>query len=502
MLDYIVSVLTFPTVVVGLLAGIVVYYMTQRYKYKLPPGPFPLPIVGNMMQFKTGQIHQEIYEMSKNYGPVMSIYMGNTHAVVVNDINSAMEVLIKKGSDFATRPHVPSIDLFTEGGRDIVFGQYGPTWKLHRRIAVKALRHYMQGDALEERLHTTINTIFDLMKQEKQPFDPEKYINFIMGNILTGICFGGSYEYMDKELNRILELEDELFEIFDSGGPAEDFIPGLKYFWETKKMKQLKVGVEELLTFFRTKYAEHVKKFDKNNIRDFADTLILARLEAENDPNETDVDKLTDTHIIQTLADIFFAGIDTSRLTLRYAILHMAVYPEIQSKVQDEIDSVVGLDELPKVRHRPQLSYTEAVLHESMRLSSVLPTGVLHQTTRDTSVGGFDVPKGSMAIINHWALHHDPKAWENVDDFIPERFLDKDGKLGPKPESWLPFSAGRRVCLGETVAKPELHLLFAALMQKFTWRIQEGTKVDLSPTGNMFVSYPRTHAFVVKERKP
>ena len=333
-------------------------------------------------------------------------------------------------------------------------------------------------------------------------FDTPSYINFIMGNILTGICFGGSYEYTDKELYRMLEVDDELFELFNCGEPAEDFIPGLKYIWETKQMKKLKEGVEELFNILRSKYTEHVNKFDKNNIRDFADTLILARLEAENDPNETDVYKLTDTHIVQTLADIFFSGIDTSRLTLRYALLHMAVYPEIQSKVQEEIDRVVGLDELPKVCHRPQLSYTEAVLHESMRLSSVVPTGVLHQTTRDTSVCGFDVPKGTMVIINHWALHHDPNAWENVNDFIPERFLDKDRKLGPKPESWLPFSAGRRVCLGEIVAKPELHLLFAALMQKFTWRIPEGTQVDLSPTGNMFVAFPRTYALVVTERKP
>ena len=501
MFDYILSVLTIKSALVGLLAGLLIYWLIQKYKYKLPPGPFPLPIVGNMMQFKTEQIHQEIYEMSKKYGPVMSIYLGQTLTVVVNDINSAMEVLVKKGSDFANRPHVPSIDVMTEEGRDIVFGQYGSTWKLHRRIATKALRHYLKGDALEGRLHSAINSTFDLMKRESKPFDPANYVNFIMGNILIGICFGGSYEYTDKELNKIIELDDEIFEIFNGGGPAEDFIPGVKYVWETKLMKRLKEKMEELFTILRTKYAEHVDTFDSNNIRDFADTLILARQEAENDPSET-VDKLTDTHIVQTLADIFFAGVDTSRLTLRYAILHMAAYPEIQSKVQEELDRVIGPDELPKVSHRPYLSYTEAVLHESMRLSSVVPTGVLHQTTRDTSVGGFDVPKGTMVMINHWALHHDPKAWENVDDFIPERFLDKDGKLGTKPENWLPFSAGRRVCLGETVAKPELHLLFAALMQKFTWRLPEGVKADLSPAGNMFVAYPRPHALVVEERKP
>ena len=87
-------------------------------------------------------------------------------------------------------------------------------------------------------------------------------------------------------------------------------------------------------------------------------------------------------------------------------------------------------------------------------------------------------------------------------EFIPERYLDKDGKLGPKPESWLPFSAGRRVCLGEMVAKPELHLIFASLMQKFNWSFPNGQKADIKPTGNMFVATPKPHRLVIKERTP
>ena len=105
-----------------------------------------------------------------------------------------------------------------------------------------------------------------------------------------------------------------------------------------------------------------------------------------------------------------------------------------------------------------------------------------------------------MVVINLWALHHDPAAWDNVNAFIPERFLDKDGKMGPKPENWLPFSAGRRVCLGESVAKPELHLLFACLMQRFTWRLPEGEKVDLTPDGNSFGLLPKLHQLIVEER--
>jgi cytochrome P450 len=106
-----------------------------------------------------------------------------------------------------------------------------------------------------------------------------------------------------------------------------------------------------------------------------------------------------------------------------------------------------------------------------------------------------------MLVINHWALHNDPEQWPDVTAFRPERFLDDTGKLGPKPESWLPFSAGRRVCLGEAVAKPELLLIFACLMQKFTIKVPDGTKVDLSPAGGAFGVIPQKYKVLFEERK-
>ena len=115
--------------------------------------------------------------------------------------------------------------------------------------------------------------------------------------------------------------------------------------------------------------------------------------------------------------------------------------------------------------------------------------------------GPYDIPKDTVILVNYWALHHDPTKWKRVNDFIPERYLDENGKLGPKPENWLPFSAGRRVCLGETVAKPELHLIFACLIQRFTWELPSGVQADLSPDGTWFSLLPKPHKLIVTERK-
>ena len=114
---------------------------------------------------------------------------------------------------------------------------------------------------------------------------------------------------------------------------------------------------------------------------------------------------------------------------------------------------------------------------------------------------GFKIPKDTLVAINHWALHHDPDAWKDVETFKPERYLDENGKLGPKPQNWLPFSAGKRVCLGEFVAKPELHLLFAGLMQRFSWSAEEGVFVDITPQGSMFEAHPLPFNVLVKPRQ-
>ncbi|XP_060575797.1 cytochrome P450 2U1-like [Ruditapes philippinarum] len=176
----------------------------------------------------------------------------------------------------------------------------------------------------------------------------------------------------------------------------------------------------------------------------------------------------------------------------------MVAFPDIQEKVQEEIDRVVGKDRLPGIDDLPNLSYTEAVLHESMRLSLIVPLGIQHMTLCDTEVGGYKIPKGTAVNINHWALHNDPDEWEEVERFMPERYLDENGKLGPKPKNWLPFSAGKRVCLGEFVAKPELHLIFASLMQRYKWKMVSGKCPNMEQIGYLVNRYHPNKVIVEK----
>ncbi|XP_060575560.1 steroid 17-alpha-hydroxylase/17,20 lyase-like isoform X1 [Ruditapes philippinarum] len=308
------------------------------------------------------------------------------------------------------------------------------------------------------------------------------------------------YDFKDEEVSYIIKTKDDVNEKLASM-ILEDFVPVLTYVYKSQAFKELEASVHQMIEgFLRRKFKEAESTFNKDDIRHFADHLILARMEAEEEEGKDALAGLDEDHLIQTLADIFSAGTDTSRFTLQYALLYMVAFPDIQEKVQEEIDNVVGKDRLPGVADRPNLSYTEAVLHESMRLASINPTGLFHQASCDSEVSGYRIPKGTNIAINFWALHHDPSAWDDVDRFIPERYLGEDGKLGPKPKNWLPFSAGTRACLGEFVAKPELHLIFASLMQRYKWKMETGICPDITPVGTFMLLTCKPQKVIVEKR--
>ena len=166
--------------------------------------------------------------------------------------------------------------------------------------------------------------------------------------------------------------------------------------------------------------------------------------------------------------DVFGAGTETITSTIRWALLYMVAYPEVQVKVHQELDTVIGRDRLPELQDRGKLVYLQAVLEEVLRVVTVGPLGLPHYTMVDTSVNGYSIPKDTTVIMNLFAINHDPDKWENPYEFDPSRFIDQNNSLKSSSElSFLPFSAGRRVCLGEALARMELVLIFSRLMHRY-----------------------------------
>ena len=174
---------------------------------------------------------------------------------------------------------------------------------------------------------------------------------------------------------------------------------------------------------------------------------------------------------------------------------------QIQEKIQSEIDVVTG-NRMPKLSDRPKLVYTEATMYETFRLAISSPVGLPHSTQRNTTVGGYHVPKGTMVLVNLWSLHNDPDYWESPEKFRPERFIEVDGTLKNKGlKSWYPFSAGKRSCLGDFVAKPQFLLTMACLLKQYKFSLRPGDLVDYSSKDNsIFVYVPKPFKVVVERR--
>ena len=317
----------------------------------------------------------------------------------------------------------------------------GKSWKYQRSFIVSTFRNFGIGRSkFEGNITDEAKTLVDVMCQYNgTAFSPHMLLGNCVSNVTCAVVFGKRYEHSDPEFNRLLIMINDQVEKAGSGGLIL-FIPILRYIFPSQ-YDDIVSNLLNFNSFCKTITEEHECVFDKSNIQDIID-VFLNEIEVALLENTDRKDFINSKSLTATAVWLFLGGTETSATTLRWSLLYMITYPEIQVRVQKEIDSVVGRNRLPKWADRLQLPYTEAVLLEIQRLSTAVPLGLPHVTSGDTQLAGYDVPKGSLIISNIWAVHHDPDVWTEPDQFKPERFLDADGKLRHK-EEFLPFSTGQ-----------------------------------------------------------
>ncbi|XP_044518928.1 cytochrome P450 2C23-like [Gracilinanus agilis] len=411
-------------------------------KGKLPPGPIPIPIFGNLLQFDFKNMAATFSELAKKYGSIYTLYFGTQRVVVLHGYNTVKEALIDQGDIFLERGNVPIFED-TVKGQGVVFGR-GERWKQNRRFSLMTLRNFGMGKrSIEERVQEEAQCLVEeLRKTEGQPNDPTFILGCAPCNVICSILFRDRFNYKDERFLYLMGLLNENFKLFtDPWIQLYNFLPAFRVHLPGKHKKILK-NIEELKHFISERVKEHQEILDPNNPQDYIDCY-LSKMQQEKDnlPPEFDLENL-----IWTGADLFAAGTETTSSTLRYGLLLILKHPEVQAKIHEEINRVIGHNRIPSIKDRQDMPYMDAVVHEVQRFIDLIPLNLPHAVNKDIQFQQYTIPKGTNIFPLLSPVLRDSKAFSNPDQFDPQHFLDKNGSF-KKSDYFMPFSAGKKETL-------------------------------------------------------
>ncbi|OCT89450.1 hypothetical protein XELAEV_18018071mg [Xenopus laevis] len=485
----------------------IVFLVIRSQRVKIPPGtkklpgPMPYPVIGNLLSLSKNP-HLSLTRMSENYGDVFQIQIGTKPVLVLSGLETLKQALIRQGDEFAGRPDLFTFRMVGDGQSMTFSSDSGEVWRARRRLAQNALKTFATSPSptssssclVEENIITEAEYLVKKFMQlidEKGEFDPYRYVVVSVANIICGMCFGKRYNHDDEELLNVVNLTDEFGAAAASGNPA-DFIPILQYL-PSSSMKAFKEINRKFIDFMQKFATEHYKTFDKNHIRDITDSLIQHSQEKRVDENSNV--QLSNQKIVNIVNDLFGAGFDTITTALSWSLMYLVAHPNIQEKIQDELDRVIGKERRPRLSDRAQLPYTEAFIFEMFRHSSFMPFTIPHCTTKDTVLNGYFIPKGICVLVNQWQVNHDPNLWKDPSKFYPERFLNTDGTMVNKTEmeKVMVFGLGKRRCVGEAIGRMEVFLFLTTMLQQMQFFKQDGEKLDMSPQYGLTMKHKRCH---------
>ncbi|XP_043566992.1 cytochrome P450 2K6-like [Chiloscyllium plagiosum] len=424
-------------------------------------------------------------KLSEKYGEVFSIKLGPTTAVVLTGYEAVRDALVNNADEFGERAHIPIFEVVSKG-HGIIFG-HGESWKQMRRFALTTLRDFGMGKkTIEDKIIEESDFLVKIIAAyQGQPFNPTVQLNSAVANIICSIVFGDRFDYKDEMFVSLVKRVNENIQLLGSpvvhlynAFPLLRFLPG--------RHNKVLTNTEQTMNFLKGFFKENRHKLDGSDLRSFIDVFMIRQQKESDNPNSY----FHEDNLMFTTSNLFAAGMETTSTTLRWGMLLMMKYPEIQRKVHEEIIRVIGSERYPRVEDRKDMPYTDAVIHEIQRFGDIVPLGITHETTADVNFRGYFIPKGTHVIPLLSSVLYDKTQWEKPNEFNPSHFLNAEGKF-VKRDAFMPFSAGRRICAGETLAKMELFLFFTTLIQKFKFQVPPNVSELELESGVGFTSFPK-----------
>jgi len=427
----------------------------------LPPGPRPLPIIGNVFDFPSGLESPHWAKHHAQYGPISCVKALGQTIIIVNDATIASELLEKRSSIYSDRPR------FIFGGEMCGFSggltllQTGEKFKTTRKRMHGYIGSRMAASRFAEL--EEIETHRFLLHLLNAPEDFFNHIRMTAGAIILKISHG--YTINRDGTDAFVTLAQETLDAFSislTGPWAVDVLPFLKHFpsWLPG------MGLKNLAKKWK-RLADAIVKKPQAFVR-----LEMATGDAKESFASTELkkgvkDAADEFDLMWAATSLYGGGADTTVSAVATFFLGILLHPRVQKRAQEEIDSVIGDDRLPLLSDRPNLPYLEAVAKEALRWNSVVPMGVPHVSSKDDTFNGYFIPKGAIVMPNIWHMCHDPTVYHDPFEFKPERFLGIDDRAPERDPRDLAFGFGRRICPGKELADPSLFLSVAMTLAVF-----------------------------------
>ncbi|WRX30117.1 Cytochrome P450 - like 10 [Theobroma cacao] len=423
----------------------------------LPPSPPGLPIIGHYHLLKR-PVHLTLHDLSKKYGPVLFLRFGSRPVLVIST-PSAIEECFRKND-------IAEYDFTT-----LVTCPYGHHWRNLRRLTAieifSSARIQGTSSIRAEEIHFLVKQLF---KSSFREVEIESFFYILTFNIMMKLVAGHRYLDDDVHSDNNRGIINDLKQMFNPTVNLSwsDHFPILRWLtFQGADKRILKTHVEkddflQALVDMRRRVVSSPSITDGERKRPIIDVMLSLQ--------ESEPDCYTDEIIEGIIMVMFTAGTVTSTSTMESAVSHLISHPEVFRKAREEIDANIGQSKLLHDADLGKLPYLHCIINETLRLGSTGPIIPPHESSKECTVGGYNIPQGTMLLVNAFALYNDTKLWEDPDMFKPERFQGSGWEGERGGYKFIPFGLGRRQCPGEGLAMRLMALTLGTLIQCFEWR--------------------------------
>ncbi|XP_038979052.1 cytochrome P450 71AP13-like [Phoenix dactylifera] len=452
-------------------------HLPKKRQTNLPPGPPPLPIVGNLHQL--GRMpHLSLQRLAHRYGPIFHLTLGHIPTVIVSSARTAKEVLRTHDLPLSSRPQLHAAKQLFYGCTDIVFSPYGNYWRQIRKIctlellSARRVESYRPARAAE--VDQLVRRIAAASSGPGGAVSLSRLLGLYANGVLCRAAFGREFaeggEYDRHGFQKMLEEYQALL----GGFSLADFYPSLEWVNAVTGMKRrLARTFKRFDCLFDEIIEEHRKRRKRSEEdKDLVDLLLDIHKDGSLEM------PLTMDNVKAIILDMFAAGTDTTFITLDWGMTELLMNPKALKRAQDEVRSIVGGRRTVSEGDLPQLHYLKAVIKEIFRMHPPAPLLVPRESMEEVTIDGYQIPAKTRIFVNAWAIGRDPESWKNPQVFEPERFLDSSIDFKGQDFELLPFGAGRRGCPAITFGMASIEIALAQLLHSFDWELPHGVKPE------------------------